>query len=102
MRVDRREVSFKVEPNPEKKTAADVAKLINDPRFKTNVFRRFGVTLVRAGVGDKVKNFYFHKHLYVTGKILSSFIVHDLLLCCMCLSSLRLLLSSLGILRVCC
>lgn len=55
LRVDRREVSFRVEPNPDKKTAADVAKLINDNRFKTNVFRRFGVTVVRAGVGDKVK-----------------------------------------------
>lgn len=28
--------------------------MINDNRFKTNVFRRFGVTVVRAGVGDKV------------------------------------------------
>lgn len=52
--MDRREVSFRVEPNPDKKTAADVAKMINDNRFKTNVFRRFGVTVVRAGVGDKV------------------------------------------------
>lgn len=53
-RVDRHEVSFKVEPNPEKKTAADIAKFINDTRFKNNLSRRLGVIVVRAGVGDKV------------------------------------------------
>lgn len=53
-RVDRHEISFRVEPNPEKKTATDVARAINDSRFKNNLQRRYGVVLVRAGVGDKV------------------------------------------------
>lgn len=56
-RVDRQEVSFKVEPNPEKKTAYDVAKSINDLRFKNNLSRRMGVLVLRAGVGDKVKDY---------------------------------------------
>lgn len=56
-RVDRHEVSFRVEPNPEKKTAADVAKSINDSRFKNNLSRRLGVLVSRAGVGDKVKDY---------------------------------------------
>lgn len=55
-RVDRHEVSFRVEPNPEKKTAADVAKQINDSRFKNNLNRRLGVSLIQAGVGDKTKD----------------------------------------------
>lgn len=53
-RVDRHEISFRVEDNPEKKTAADVAKAISDSRFKNNLSRRLGVVVVRAGVGDKV------------------------------------------------
>ena len=56
-RVDRHEVSFKVENNPEKKTAADVAKSINDSRFKNNLSRRLGVLVSRAGIGDKVKDY---------------------------------------------
>lgn len=56
-RVDRQEVSFKVESNPEKKTAYDVAKSINDLRFKNNLSRRMGVLVLRAGVGDKVKDY---------------------------------------------
>ena len=56
-RVDRHEVSFRVEPNPEKKTALDVAKSINDSRFKNNLSRRLGVLVLRAGVGDKVKEY---------------------------------------------
>ncbi|CAO1417843.1 unnamed protein product [Diamesa hyperborea] len=56
-RVDRHEVSFKVEANPEKKTAADVAKSINDSRFKNNLSRRLGVLVSRAGIGDKVKDY---------------------------------------------
>lgn len=54
-RVDRHEISFRVEQNPEKKTATDVARAINDSRFKNNLQRRYGVVLVRAGVGDKVR-----------------------------------------------
>jgi receptor-type tyrosine-protein phosphatase N len=57
IRVDRYEVSFRVEPNIEKKTALDVAKSINDSRFKNNLSRRLGVLVIRAGVGDKVKDF---------------------------------------------
>lgn len=56
-RVDRHEVSFRVEPNPDKKTALDVAKSINDSRFKNNLSRRLGVSVLRAGVGDKVKDY---------------------------------------------
>ncbi|XP_055387880.1 uncharacterized protein LOC129616309, partial [Condylostylus longicornis] len=54
-RVDSHEVSFRVEPNPEKKSAIDVAKSINTDRFKSNIYRRFGITIVRSGVGNKVK-----------------------------------------------
>ncbi|XP_053677570.1 receptor-type tyrosine-protein phosphatase-like N [Anopheles nili] len=54
-RVDRHEVSFRVEPNPDRKTAADVAKQINDSRFKNNLSRRLGVLVLQAGVGDKTK-----------------------------------------------
>ncbi|XP_058450855.1 receptor-type tyrosine-protein phosphatase-like N isoform X2 [Malaya genurostris] len=54
-RVDRHEVSFRVEQNPDKKTAADVAKQINDSRFKNNLSRRLGVLVIQAGVGDKTK-----------------------------------------------
>lgn len=54
-RVDRHEISFRVEDNPEKKTAADVARAISDSRFKNNLSRRLGVIVVRAGVGDKTK-----------------------------------------------
>lgn len=56
-RVDRHEVSFRVEKNPEGKTALDVAKSINDSRFKNNLSRRLGVLVMRAGVGDKVKDY---------------------------------------------
>ncbi|XP_055711832.1 receptor-type tyrosine-protein phosphatase N2 isoform X2 [Phlebotomus papatasi] len=54
-RIDRHEVSFRVEPNPEKKTAADIARAINDSRVRNNLSRRLGVVVVRAGVGDKTK-----------------------------------------------
>jgi receptor-type tyrosine-protein phosphatase N len=57
MRVDRHEVSFRVDPNPEKKTALDVAKSINDSRFKNNLSRRLGILVLHAGVGDKVKDY---------------------------------------------
>ncbi|XP_059615317.1 receptor-type tyrosine-protein phosphatase N2 isoform X2 [Phlebotomus argentipes] len=54
-RVDRHEVSFRVEANPEKKTAADIARAINDSRVRNNLSRRLGVVVIRAGVGDKTK-----------------------------------------------
>ena len=55
-RVHPHEVSFRVDANnPEKKTASDIAKAINDARVKNNILRRLGVTVVRAGVGDKIK-----------------------------------------------
>lgn len=57
VRVDRHEVSFKVIQNPERQTALDVAKSINDNRFKNNLSRRLGVLVLRAGVGDKVKDY---------------------------------------------
>ncbi|XP_055921433.1 receptor-type tyrosine-protein phosphatase N2 [Eupeodes corollae] len=50
------EVSFRVDSNnPEKKNATDIARAINDARVKNNILRRLGVTVVRAGVGDKIK-----------------------------------------------
>lgn len=56
-RVDRHEVSFRIEANPEKKTAADIAKQINnDGRVKNNLLRRYGVLVTQAGVGDKTKD----------------------------------------------
>ncbi|XP_062546897.1 receptor-type tyrosine-protein phosphatase-like N isoform X2 [Armigeres subalbatus] len=56
-RVDRHEVSFRVESNPEKKTAAEIANQINnDSRVKNNLFRRYGVLVTQAGVGDKTKD----------------------------------------------
>ncbi|XP_055685067.1 receptor-type tyrosine-protein phosphatase N2 isoform X2 [Lutzomyia longipalpis] len=54
-RVDRHEVSFRVEANPEKKTASDIARAINDSRVRNNLSRRLGVVVIRAGVGDKTK-----------------------------------------------
>lgn len=58
IRVDRHEIAFRVEENPEK-TASDVARAINDGRFKNNLSRRLGVTVIRAGVGNKTKDFGF-------------------------------------------
>lgn len=55
IRVDQHEVSFRVDENPEKKTAMDVAKAINDPRFKSNLSRRMGVNVLYAGIGDKTQ-----------------------------------------------
>lgn len=57
LRVDRHEISFRVEDNPDKKTAADVARIINErlPSIGNNVSRRLGVTIISAGVGDKTK-----------------------------------------------
>lgn len=57
IRVDRHEVSFFVEPNPEKKSAQDVVKVINDNRTRTNLQRRFGILIDFAGVGDKIKEY---------------------------------------------
>lgn len=54
IRVDRHEIAFRVENNPNK-TAYDVARAINDDRFKANLSRRFGVIVARAGVGNKTK-----------------------------------------------
>lgn len=55
IRVDRHEVSFFVSANPNNKTASDVAKMINDGRLKQNIYRRYGITIEGAGVGDKTK-----------------------------------------------
>lgn len=42
--------------NPERKTATDIARAINENRgVKNNILRRLGVTVMRAGVGDKIK-----------------------------------------------
>lgn len=54
IRVDRHEIAFRVENNPNK-TAFDVARAINDGRFKNNLSRRLGVIVIRAGVGNKTK-----------------------------------------------
>lgn len=56
LRVDRHEITFRVEDNPEKKTAEDIARAINDNRFKNNLSRRLGVTVLGAGIGNKTKN----------------------------------------------
>lgn len=54
-RVDRHEVSFYVEANPERRTAQDVARLLNDPRTKASISRRYGIIIEVAGIGDKTK-----------------------------------------------
>ncbi|XP_036329933.1 receptor-type tyrosine-protein phosphatase N2-like, partial [Rhagoletis pomonella] len=56
--VQPHEVSFRVDSNnPEHKTAADIARIINDNRgVKNNILRRIGVTVLHAGVGDKIKD----------------------------------------------
>lgn len=53
----RHEITFRVEPNPEKKTATDMARAINsdDNRIKMNLHRRLGVVVKHAGVGDKTR-----------------------------------------------
>lgn len=62
LRVDRHEISFRVEDNPEKKTAADVARIINErlPSIRNAVLRRLGVSIISAGVGDKTKSSDFN------------------------------------------
>lgn len=62
LRVDRHEITFRVEDNPEKKTASDIArnineKIISDQRSRNNLSRRLGVTMIKAGVGDKIKTY---------------------------------------------
>ncbi|XP_030383233.1 uncharacterized protein LOC115630720 isoform X2 [Scaptodrosophila lebanonensis] len=56
--VQPHEVSFRVDSNnPERKTAADVARTINENRgVKNNIQRRVGFYVLHAGVGDKVKD----------------------------------------------
>lgn len=54
IRVDRHEIAFRVEKN-QNKTALDVARAINDGRFKNNLSRRLGVIVLGAGVGNKTK-----------------------------------------------
>lgn len=54
-RVDRHEITFRVEENPQRRTAADIARAINENRTKNNLLRRFGFSVVEAGVGDKTK-----------------------------------------------
>lgn len=51
------EVSFRVNSdNPEHKTAADIARAINENSgVKNNILRRLGVTVLKAGVGDRVR-----------------------------------------------
>lgn len=60
LRVDRHEITFRVEDNPDKKTAADIANAILDSRFKNNLSRRLGVTVLGAGTGNKTKNNGIH------------------------------------------
>lgn len=47
-------MSFRVEKNPEKKSAFDVAKLMTEKKFITTMFRLKGLSVQGAGVGDKV------------------------------------------------
>lgn len=54
-RVDRHEISFRVEENPLRRTATEVAHAINELRLKNNLNRRYGFTVMYAGVGDKTK-----------------------------------------------
>lgn len=54
IRVDRHEIAFRVDKN-QNKTATDVARAINDNRFRNNLSRRIGVIVMRAGVGNKTK-----------------------------------------------
>lgn len=54
-RVDRHEVSFFVEANPERRSAQDVARLLNDSRTKASISRRYGIIIEAAGIGDKTK-----------------------------------------------
>lgn len=56
IRVDRHEIAFRVEKNPNK-NASEVARAINDARFKVNLSRRIGVIVDSAGVGNKTKSF---------------------------------------------
>lgn len=56
IRVDRHEIAFRVEKNPNK-NASEVARTINDLRFRNNLSRRLGVIVVQAGVGNKAKSF---------------------------------------------
>ncbi|XP_017063117.2 uncharacterized protein LOC108102557 isoform X2 [Drosophila eugracilis] len=56
--VQQHEVSFRVNSNnPERKTAGDVARTINENRgVKNNIQRRVGFYVLHAGVGDVIKD----------------------------------------------
>ncbi|KAH8298213.1 hypothetical protein KR018_011030, partial [Drosophila ironensis] len=56
--VQHHEVSFRVNSNnPERKTAGDVARTINESRgVKNNIQRRVGFYVLHAGVGDVIKD----------------------------------------------
>ncbi|XP_017061042.1 uncharacterized protein LOC108101267 [Drosophila ficusphila] len=56
--VQQHEVSFRVNSNnPERKTAGDVARIINENRgVKNNIQRRVGFYVLHAGVGDVIKD----------------------------------------------
>lgn len=64
VRIDTHEIAFKVESNPDKKTANDIARTINDTRFKNNLQRRLGLIVIRAGVGNKVKKSILYLNKY--------------------------------------
>lgn len=53
-RADRHEISFRVEQNPEHRSAADVVQAINSNR-KNSLNRLYGFTVMYAGLGDKTK-----------------------------------------------
>lgn len=55
-RVDRHEISFRVEKNPDNKSAADIARAVTDKKFRNTLYRLFGVSVTDAGVGDKVNS----------------------------------------------
>lgn len=54
IRVDRHEIAFHVAKN-HNKTSVDVARAINDGRFRNNLSRRYGAIVISAGVGNKTK-----------------------------------------------
>lgn len=53
IRVENRELTFKVEHNNKNFTALDIVKIIE--KFRSTLEKSFGVKIVRSGIGDKAK-----------------------------------------------
>lgn len=68
LRVVSHQITFRVEENPENKTAEDVSRAISDIRVRNNLARRLGFTVLGSGIGKNSNN-TSTEHLESTGSI---------------------------------